>query len=47
MLGGVFGVKLVKVLVLGGGIVGINVVLMVVGLGVDVIICDILLFRLC
>lgn len=47
LLGGVVGVVFGKVLILGGGIVGIEVVKMVVGLGVDVIIMDISLFCLC
>lgn len=46
LLGGVPGVKPAKVLVLGGGIVGINAALMAAGLGADVTICDISLPRL-
>lgn len=45
--GGVLGVVLGKVLVIGGGVVGINVVKMVLGFGVDVIIFDCLFFCFC
>lgn len=47
LFGGVSGVVLGKVLVIGGGVVGINVVKMVLGLGVDVIIFDCLLLCFC
>lgn len=47
LFGGVLGVVLGKVLVIGGGVVGINVVKMVLGFGVDVIILDCLFFCLC
>lgn len=43
-LGGVLGVVLGCVLVIGGGVVGIYVVKIVVGMGVDVIVFDWLLF---
>lgn len=46
-LGGVLGVVLGCVLVIGGGVVGIYVVKIVVGMGVDVIVFDWLLFWLC
>lgn len=39
-MGGVPGVVLVKVVVIGGGVVGIYVVCIVVGMGVDVIVLD-------
>lgn len=46
LLGGVPGVKPAKVLVLGGGIVGMNAALMAAGLGADVTLADISLPRL-
>lgn len=46
LLGGVPGTKPAKVLVLGGGIVGMNAALMAAGLGADVTITDISLPRL-
>ncbi|MGL5545539.1 MAG: alanine dehydrogenase, partial [Tannerellaceae bacterium] len=46
LLGGVPGVKPAKVLILGGGIVGINAAFMAAGMGADVTIADISLPRL-
>lgn len=46
LLGGVPGVKPAKVLILGGGIVGINAAFMAAGMGADVTITDISLPRL-
>ncbi len=46
LMGGVPGVKPAKVLVLGGGVVGINAALMAAGMGADVTLCDISLPRL-
>jgi alanine dehydrogenase len=46
LLGGVPGVKPAKVLILGGGVVGINAARMAAGLGADVTILDIDLDRL-
>ncbi len=46
LMGGVPGVKPAKVLVLGGGVVGMNAALMAAGMGADVILCDISLPRL-
>lgn len=46
LLGGVPGVKPARVLVLGGGIVGINAALMAAGMGAEVTIADISLPRL-
>ena len=46
LMGGVPGVKPAKVLVLGGGVVGMNAALMAVGMGADVTLCDISLPRL-
>lgn len=40
LFGGVLGVEKSEVVIIGGGIVGINVVKIVVGLGVNVIIFD-------
>ena len=45
-MGGVPGVKPAKVLVLGGGVVGMNAALMAAGMGADVTLCDISLPRL-
>lgn len=41
LFGGVLGVGCVNVVIIGGGMVGINVVKMVVGMGVQVLIFDI------
>lgn len=46
LMGGVPGVKPAKVLVLGGGVVGMNAALMAAGMGADVTLCDISLPRL-
>ncbi|MGL4331472.1 MAG: alanine dehydrogenase [Bacteroidales bacterium] len=46
LLGGVPGVKPAKVLVLGGGVVGVNAAIIAAGMGADVTICDISLPRL-
>ncbi len=46
LLGGVPGVKPAKVLVLGGGVVGMNAALIAAGTGADVTLCDISLPRL-
>lgn len=46
LLGGVPGVKPAKILILGGGIVGINAAFMAAGMGADVTIADISLPRL-
>lgn len=46
LMGGVPGVKPAKVLVLGGGVVGLNAALMAAGMGADVTLCDISLPRL-
>lgn len=44
---GVFGVSCGKVMIIGGGGVGINVVKIVIGFGVDVIIIDLSFECLC
>lgn len=46
LMGGVPGVKPAKVLVLGGGVVGMNAALIAAGMGADVTLCDISLPRL-
>ena len=46
LMGSVPGVKPAKVLVLGGGVVGMNAALMAAGMGADVTLCDISLPRL-
>ncbi|MGL5317516.1 MAG: alanine dehydrogenase [Bacteroidales bacterium] len=46
LLGGVPGVNPAKVLVLGGGVVGVNAAIIAAGMGADVTICDISLPRL-
>lgn len=40
LIGGVLGVELVKVVVIGGGVVGLYVIIMVLGFGVDVMVLD-------
>lgn len=40
MFGGVLGVLLVKVVIIGGGVVGMYVVEMVIGVCVDVMVFD-------
>lgn len=47
LFGGVFGVVLGKVIIFGGGVVGYNVVWIVVGFGVEVIVIDCLFDWLC